>query len=205
MKTRRLLPALIAIGAVAIAGSIVLAAHFARGRTTPTAKTARAPRAHIAIHSAADARAAFRRGTFAAEVGLTRKDIARTRELYRFPPATRNFTAGLSAYRTPLGRHGFCISFAAGATCTHKPPTTAEPLMGIGLDPDAVHGGEPFVVISVTAPGVRSVTYTCAGTTYPATLSHGVAVFVSPSSRMAAGDCTGNATFASGAVVSRRV
>jgi hypothetical protein len=163
------------------------------------------PRVTIAIHDAADARAAVARAPFAADLGVTPEEVASTRELYRFDDTAPNFTAGLSAYWTPLAHGGFCISFAAGVSCSRTRPSTAEPLMGIGLDPDAERSGEPFVVISMTAPGVRSVSYTCAGATYPATFSDGVAVFVSPSSSLRADDCTGNAIFANGAVVSKHI
>ena len=177
------------------------AAAARRSRAAP----APPPRVTIAIHNVADARAAVSRAPFAVDVGATPAEVAATRELYRFDDGASNFTAGLSAYWTPLGRGGFCISFAAGVSCSRTPPTAVEPLVGMSLDPDAERAGEPFVIISMTAPGVRSVTYTCAGTTYPAILGGSLAVFVSPGSRMTADDCTGNATLANGTVVSRRV
>jgi hypothetical protein len=163
------------------------------------------PHVPVTIRSAADARASVSHAPFAADLGLTPEELAATRELYRFDDHAKGFTAGLSAYSTPLAHGGFCISFAAGVSCSRTPPTAAEPLIGIAFDPDAERAGEPFVVISIAAPGVRTVTYTCAGSTYPATLADGVAVFISPSSSLRADDCTGNATFANGAVVSKRV
>jgi hypothetical protein len=181
-----------AVGSAAAAPAARLSA-----RTTPNV-----PRT---IRSAADARASVARAPFAAELRLTPEELAATHELYRFGDRPAGFTTGLSAYSTPLANGGFCISFAAGVSCSRTPPTAAEPLIGMAFDPDAERAGEPFVVISLAAPGVRSVTYTCAGSTYPAELTDGVAVFISPSSSLRADDCTGNATFANGAVVSKRV
>ena len=77
--------------------------------------------------------------------------------------------------------------------------------MGLGLDPDAERSGEPFVLISIKAPSVQTVTYTCGGRTYPATISDDVVAFISPSSSLSAGDCVENVTLAGGKVVSKRV
>jgi hypothetical protein len=52
---------------------------------------------------------------------------------------------------------------------------------------------------------VRSVTYTCAGRSYPATISGDVVTFIAPSSSLRADDCTENTTLAGGKVVSKRV
>ena len=77
--------------------------------------------------------------------------------------------------------------------------------MALALDPDAERMGEPFVVIGIMAPNVRSVTYTCEGRTYPATISGDVVTFIAPSSSLRADDCTENVTLASGKVVSKGV
>jgi phage protein D len=60
-------------------------------------------------------------------------------------------------------------------------------------------------VIGTKAADVRSVTYTCGGRTYPATISGDVVTFVAQSSSLRADDCTENVTLAGGAVVSKRV
>ena len=70
---------------------------------------------------------------------------------------------------------------------------------------DAERAGEPFVLVSVKAPDVRSVTYTCAGAAYSATISGDVVAFVAPTSALRADDCTENVTLAGGRVISKRV
>ena len=77
--------------------------------------------------------------------------------------------------------------------------------MGLGLDPDAERSGEPFVLISIKAPAVQTVTYTCGGRTYSATISGDVVTFIAPSSSLRADDCTENVTLASGKIVSKGV
>jgi hypothetical protein len=124
-----------------------------------------APTSPIRLRSTDDAKALLSRASLRRSVGLTDAEIAATQPIYRFDERAGNFTAGLSAYRTSLANGGFCVSFAGAVGCTRVPPSAAEPLMGVGLDPDAERGGEPFVLISLAAPEVRSVTYTCAGTT----------------------------------------
>jgi hypothetical protein len=208
---RAIFLALGVLAAGAAAAAIVVASRSTQAVGTASAAPAArlgarmTPHVPLTIRSAADARASVARSPFAAELGLTAEELADTSELYRFDGRADGFTAGLSAYSTPLARGGFCIAFAVGVSCSRTPPTAAEPLIGIALDPDAERAGEPFVVISIAAPGVRSVTYTCAGSTYPAKLADGVVVFISPSSSLRADDCTGNTTFASGAIVSKRV
>jgi hypothetical protein len=167
-----------------------------------TAITADVP---IKIRSAADARALVARAPFASDLGLTADDVAATRAIYRFDSSAAGFAAGLSAYRTPLANGGFCISFAAATSCTRTPPTPSEPVIGIGFDPDVERAGEPFVLVGITAPEVRSVTYTCGDNTYPSTETADVVVFVAPSPSLRADDCTENATLANGVVVSKRV
>jgi hypothetical protein len=196
------------IVAATVAAIVVAARAVETGIGTAAAAehaTHSAPPASISIRGAADARASVARAPFASDLGVTAAELAATHELYRFGDSAANFTAGLSAFLTPLAHGGFCIAFAAGVSCSRTPPTPTEPLIGIALDPDAERAGEPFVVVSIAAPEVRSVTYTCAGSTYSARLADGVAVFVSPSSSLRADDCTANVTLASGAVVSRRV
>jgi hypothetical protein len=138
-------------------------------------------------------------------VGLTEAEIASTRSIYHFPSTIGSYAAGLDVYRAPLAKGGDCIAFAAAVSCTRIPPNDAEPLMGLGLDPDAERSGEPFVLISIKAPDVRSVGYTCGGRTYPATIAGDVVTFIAPSSSLRADDCTENATLASGKVVSKGV
>src|SRR5205085_468225 len=82
----------------------------------------------IKIRSAADAGALVSRAPFASDLGLSPDDVAATRAIYRFDSGTAGFAEGLSAYRTPLARGGFCISFAAGTSCTRTPPTPSEPV-----------------------------------------------------------------------------
>src|SRR5438105_5163716 len=159
----------------------------------------------IKIRSAADAGALVARAPFASDLGLSPDDVAATRAIYRFDSGTAGFAEGLSAYRTPLARGGFCISFAAGTSCTRTPPSPSEAVIGIGFDPDAERAGEPFVLVGITAPEVRSVTYTCDGKTYPSITNANVVVFVAPNSSLRADDCTENATLANGVVVSKRV
>jgi hypothetical protein len=202
-----------ASGLVLLIAGVALASTMLAHRASGTAEPVREPPAaipaarhiQIVIQTLADARASVTHAPFAADLGVTPEEVAATREIYRFADDDPNFAAGLSAYLTPLAHDGFCIAFAAGVSCSRKPPNAAEPLLGMALDPDAERMGEPFVVISVTAPGVRAVTYTCDGATYPAKLVDGVAAFVSPSASFRADDCVGNATLASGAVISKRV
>jgi hypothetical protein len=138
-------------------------------------------------------------------VGLNDSEIAVTRSIYHFPPTVSSYAAGLDAYRAPLANGGDCIAFAAAVGCTRIPPNDAEPVMALVLDPDAERAGEPFVVIGTRAPDVRSVTYTCAGRTYPATISGDVVAFIAPSSLLSAEDCTENVTLAGGRVVSKGI
>jgi hypothetical protein len=145
------------------------------------------------------------RASIRMDVGLSDSEIAATRSIYRFGAAGGSYAAGLDAYRAPLTNGGYCIAFAAAVGCTRTPPSDAEPLIGLALDPDAERSGEPFVVVSIKAPNVRSVTYTCGGRSYPAAIAGDVVTFVAPSSSLRADDCTENVTLASGKVVSKRV
>jgi len=125
-----------------------------------------APKASIEVRSTDDAKALLARASIRASVGLTDAEIAVTEPIYRFASGTGNFTAGLGVYRAPLANGGFCLAFASAVGCTRVPPTAAEPLIGLGVDPDAERGGEPFVLIGLREPQVRAVTYTCGGQTY---------------------------------------
>jgi hypothetical protein len=179
-----------------IGGSSVRTAHGAGG--TPAGAT-------IKIHTLDDAKALLSRASTRLQVGLTDNAIAATRPIYHFPSTTGGYAAGLDAYRVPLANGGYCIAFAAAVGCTRTAPNDAEPVMALTLDPDAERSGEPFVLIGTKAPDVRSVTYTCGGRTYPATISGDVVAFVAPSSSLGADDCTENVTLAGGKVVSKRV
>ena len=152
-----------------------------------------APKASIEVRSTDDAKALLARASIRASVGLTDAEIAVTEPIYRFASGTGNFTAGLGVYRAPLANGGYCIAFASAVGCTRVPPTDAE------------RGGEPFVLVGVSEPQVRAVTYACAGKTYAATMSGSVVTFVAPSSNLRADDCTENVTLSSGKVVSKRV
>jgi hypothetical protein len=136
---------------------------------------------------------------------LTDSDIAATRSIFHFPSTASSYAAGLDAYRAPLAGGGDCIAFASAVGCTRTPPNDAEPVMALVLDPDAERTGEPFVLIGTKAPDVRSVTYTCGGRSYPATISGDVVTFISPSSSLRADDCTENVTLAGGKVILKRV
>lgn len=179
-----------------LGGSSVRAAHGAGG--APIGAT-------IKIRSLADAKAVLARASLHRDVGLTDTEIAATRSIYHFPSTTGSYAAGLDAYRAPLANGGHCIAFAAAVGCSRTPPNDAEPLIGLGLDPDAERSGEPFVLISIKAANVRSVAYTCGGRSYPATISGDVVTFIAPSSTLRADDCTENVTLADGRVVSKRV
>jgi hypothetical protein len=161
--------------------------------------------ATIKVRTLDDAKAILSRASTRLNVGLTQAEIASTRSIYHFPSTVGSYAAGLDVYRAPLANGGDCIAFAAAVGCTRIPPNDAEPLMGLGLDPDAERAGEPFVLISIKAPDVRSVTYTCGGRTYPAPIAGDVVTFIAPSSSLRADDCTENATLASGKVVSKGV
>jgi hypothetical protein len=157
------------------------------------------------IRTLDDAKALLSRASIHLNVGLTGKEIAATRSIYHFPSTAGSFAAGLDAYRASLANGGNCIAFASAVGCTRTPPTAAEPVIALVLDPDAERTGEPFVVIGTKAPVARSVTYTCGGRTYPATISGDVVTFTAPSSSLRADDCTQNVTLAGGKVVSERV
>jgi hypothetical protein len=77
--------------------------------------------------------------------------------------------------------------------------------MGIGVDMDQERAGNPFVLISIKAPDVRTVSYTCAGTTYPTIMEGDVVAFVSPSSTLTPEDCVANIGFADGTSVTRHI
>lgn len=203
MTRARLLGLTACVAGVAL-GLGILGHPSSRGATS-AARVTGLPGTPAKIRSTADAVAALTALEARSHVGLTASDIAKTDLIYRFGSARADFTTGLGVYRTPFEATGFCLTFAAGTSCTRVPPSRSEPLIGLALDLDAERAGEPFVVVSVTAPGVTSVTYTCADATYPATLSGGVAAFVAPSSDLRADDCVGNARFADGHVVSKRV
>jgi hypothetical protein len=123
-------------------------------------------------------------------VGFTAADLAATHALYAFGSSARGFTAGRTAFETPLAAGGFCVTFTAATSCTHVLPSAAEPLIGVGYDPDSERSGEPFVVISIKAPTVRSVAYNCAGTSYAAHILGRVVAFVAPSSALSLDDCS---------------
>ena len=159
--------------------------------------------ATIKVRTLDDAKAILSRASTRLNVGLTDGEIATTRSIYHFPSTVGSYAAGLDAYRAPLPNGGYCIAFAAAVGCARIPPNDAEPVMALILDPDAERAGEPFVVIGTKAPDVRSVTYTCGGRTYPATIAGDVVTFIAPSSSLRADDCTENATLASGKVVSK--
>jgi hypothetical protein len=161
--------------------------------------------ATIKVRTLDDAKAFLSRASTRLDVGLTRSEIAATRSIYHFPSGAGSFAAGLDVYRAPLAGGGDCIAFAAAVGCTRTPANDAEPLMGLGLDPDAERSGEPFVLISIAAPDVRSVTYTCGGRTYPATIAGDVVTFIAPSSSLRADDCTENVTLPGGRIISKRV
>jgi hypothetical protein len=179
-----------------LGGSSVRAAHGAGG--PPIGAT-------IKVRTLDDAKGILSRASTRLNVGLTDAEIASTRAIYHFPSTIGSYAAGLDVYRAPLANGGDCIAFAAAVGCTRIPPNDAEPLMGLGLDPDAERSGEPFVLISIKAADVRSVTYTCGGRTYPATIAGEVVTFIAPSSSLRADDCTENVTLASGKVVSKGV
>jgi hypothetical protein len=161
--------------------------------------------AAIKVRTRDDAKAILSRASTRLDVGLTDAEIASTRSIYHFPSTNPSYAAGLDAYQAPLANGGYCIAFAAAVGCTRTPPSDTEPLIGLGLDPDAERSGEPFVLISIKAPNVRTVTYTCGGHSYPATISGDVVTFVAPSSSLAADDCTENVTLADGRIVTKRV
>jgi len=162
-------------------------------------------KAPVEVRSTDDAKALLARASIRVSVGLTDAEIAATKPIYRFGGGTGTFVDGLSVFRAPLANGGYCIAFASAVGCTRVPPTDAEPLMGLGIDLDAERGGEPFVLVGVSEPQVRAVTYACAGKTYAATMSGSVVTFVAPSSNLRADDCTENVTLSGGKVVSKRV
>jgi hypothetical protein len=207
MKRIALVAIAVCVGG-AVAGLFVARSHGSRAHKVFAVSPANAgqatPKASI-VRSTEDARALFMRASTRMGVGLTAADVAATERIYRFADGIGNFAAGLGVYRAPLPNGGFCLAFASAVGCTHVPPSGAEPLIGVGLDPDAERAGEPFVLISLKAPEVRSVTYTCGGKTYAATIAGAVVTFVAPSSSVRADDCTENATLASGKVVSKTV
>jgi hypothetical protein len=195
--------ALVVVGATFILAGHPRAAAVHRALALPAARGAAG--GVTQIRTLDDAKALLSRASKRLNVGLTESEIASTRSIYHFPSTTRGYAAGLDAYRAPLANGGYCIAFAAAVGCTRTPPNDAEPLIGLALDPDAERGGEPFVLIGLKAPNVRSVTYTCAGRSYPATISGDIVTFVAPSPSVRADDCTQNATLASGKVVSKGV
>jgi hypothetical protein len=207
---RRLALATTALGIAVVA--FALSSRFG-GSSVPRALEVRAAHgaggvpigATIKVRTLDDAKAILSRASRPLHVGLTDAEIASTRSIYHFPSTIGTYAAGLDVYRAPLANGGDCIAFAAAVGCTRIPPNDAEPLMGLGLDPDAERAGEPFVLISIKAPDVRSVAYTCGGRTYPATIAGDVVTFIAPSSSLRADDCTENATLANGKIVSKRV
>jgi hypothetical protein len=201
---RRLALAAIALAIAVVAfvlsgrlgGSSVRAAHGAGG--VPIGAT-------IKVRTLDDAKALFSRASSRLNVGLSVRDIAATRSIYHFPSSVGSYAASLDVYRAPLAKGGDCIAFAAAVGCTRTPPNDAEPVMALVLDPDAERAGEPFVVIGTKAPDVRSVTYTCGGHTYLATIAGDVVTFIAPSSSLSADDCTQNVTLPGGKVVSKGI
>jgi hypothetical protein len=143
--------------------------------------------------------------TFRRDVHLTPSALKTTHAIFTFPASLGRFPAGLSAYRTDLAGGGFCITFEAPQTCTQHPPDRAEPLIGIGVDMDQERAGNPFVLISIKAGEVRTVSYTCAGTTYPATIAGDVVAFVAPSPSLTPEDCVANIGFADGTSVTEHI
>lgn len=136
--------------------------------------------------------------SFASRAGLTAADIAQTRSIFSFDGALGNFAAGIGVYKTPLSNGGYCLTFAAATSCTATQPTLAEPLIGIGFDPDADRAGEPFIVFSIRNPAVKSVSYVCADQTYPAHITSDVVWFVGPTSSLSLDDCSEQVTFSDG-------
>jgi hypothetical protein len=159
------------------------------------------------IATAADAEQSLRAtdSDFIADVGLTESDIASTRAIYTFDSRLPNFAAGMSVFKTSLHGGGFCLTFVHPTTCTHVNPSAKEPLMGLGYDPDGERSGQPFVVISLRNPSVKSVSYVCAGSTYPASISGDVVTLIAPSSAISLNDCSEQVTFANGQVQTKPV
>jgi hypothetical protein len=137
--------------------------------------------------------------------GLTSAVIATTQEAFTFPAAAHGWQAGLGVYETRLPNGGFCLTFAVSSTCSHTGPSGDEPLIGIGFDPLGERSGEPFAIISVKAPTVRSVSYSCAGTSYPATITGQFVSFVSPSASISLDGCSEQVTFADGHTLTKNV
>lgn len=159
------------------------------------------------IRTASDAEAALE-GTdsgFQADVGLSATDLPQTHAIYTFDPALNNFAGGQSVFETPLSHGGYCLTFSGAISCTHTLPSTAEPLIGVGYDPDFERSGEPFVLVSIREPTVRAVSYLCSGTSYPAEISGNVVAFISPSSSLSVEDCSEVVTFANGRELSKHV
>jgi hypothetical protein len=159
------------------------------------------------VRSKGDVVRAFRRSdrTFRRDIHLTPSALKTTHAIFTFPASLGRFPAGISAYRTDLPSGGFCITFEAPQTCTQRLPDRSEPLMGIGVDMDQERAGNPFVLISIKAPDVRTVSYTCAGTTYPTIMQGDVVAFVSPSSTLTPEDCVANIGFADGTSVTEHI
>lgn len=159
------------------------------------------------IRTASDAEAALG-GTdsgFQADVGLTAADLPQTHAIYTFDAALNNFAAGQSVFETPLAHGGYCLTFSGAISCTHTLPSTTEPLIGVGYDPDFERSGEPFVLVSIRESTVRHVSYLCSGTSYPAQITGNVVAFVSPSPSLSVQDCSEVVTFADGRDLTKHV
>jgi hypothetical protein len=143
--------------------------------------------------------------SFRSDAGMTAADIAATRPIFTFDSSLASFAAGLSVFETPLANGGYCLTFAHPTACTRVAPSMQEPLIGLGYDPDAERAGQPFVIVSIRQPEVQSVSYLCAGESYPAQISGDVVWLIGPSPSRSLEDCSEQVTFNDGHTVTKHV
>lgn len=202
---RRVILAVVAVSlgaGLAVAGAV---GAFASSSTSPNAraKASAASASSVPVLRTSPDAVAF---LSAHEAALTRiapltaSDIAQTRVVFTFPTGGSGFSAGQAVFQTPLAAGGYCLTFAGDVSCT-KGFTPDVPVAGIATDPDGPTTGQPFVLVAIKQPDVSSVTYTCRGQAYTATISGDVLTFVAPSAALDPSDCTETATLANGRVV----
>lgn len=127
-----------------------------------------------------------------AQLGLSAVSIADARLAFTFPGTTPHF-AGISVYEVRRPGRGSCLFLLDSGGCSANDPAIraadALPVQLKVADFDGPTGGLPIVAYGQVAPQVASVTITCFGTPYEATVAKGVVTWVAPTAAIGPRDC----------------
>lgn len=143
------------------------------------------------------------------DLGLTPDVIASLQTIYTFPSAAGPF-AGLNIYGATRGSSGGCYFLLGDGDCWAHPaaadaPGQALPVQAGVSDFDGPAGPLPVVLFGHVAPQVNAVALTCNGSTYPASITGDIVIWIAPSPDIGAADCTLTATLAGGHTFSEQL